>query len=232
MSVILSIESATECCSVALHKEGQLLGNVELLTGRSTAEMLTTAIENVLSLCKVDFNDLSAIAVSKGPGSYTGLRIGVSTAKGLAYALDLPLLSVNTLDAMIAEVQPFREEGIYFCPMLDARRMEVYCKLSDGLREILETSAVIVDENSFEEELKGQRILFFGPGANKCKTILESQENAMFFSQPLYPKAASMGVLAYKKYCSQAFEDLEAFEPFYLKEFMGTKPTKNKKVVA
>lgn len=230
MALILSIETSVEGCSVALHIDGRVLSNVELLAERSAAEMLTTAIGQNLQIADKNFDDLDAIAISKGPGSYTGLRIGVSTAKGLCFAKDIPLLSVNSLDAMIEEVKSFYPDW-YLVPMLDARRMEVYTKVVKGEKEEMPTSAVIIEESSFEPYLEKGKVLFFGPGSAKSKEVL-SHPNAVFAVKEIFPKASAMGVLAFQKFEAALFEDVAGFEPFYLKEFMGTKPTKNKKVVA
>ncbi|MGR3810231.1 tRNA (adenosine(37)-N6)-threonylcarbamoyltransferase complex dimerization subunit type 1 TsaB [Jiulongibacter sp. NS-SX5] len=230
MALILSIETSNEGCSVALHSSGELKSNIELFEERSTAEMLTTMISNCLAHSNVTFNNLDAIAISKGPGSYTGLRIGVSTVKGLCFASDLPLISVNSLDSMIEQVRPF-QAGMVLCPMLDARRMEVYSKIAKNEGVLLDTSAVVIDENSFKEFLEKEEVLFFGPGSSKCQSQL-SHSNALFLDADIRPKAAGMGRLAFMKYEAGEFEDVAEFEPFYLKEFMGTKPTKNKKVVA
>jgi tRNA threonylcarbamoyladenosine biosynthesis protein TsaB len=230
MALILSIETSVEGCSVALHVDGKLLSNVELFAERSAAEMLTTAIGQNLQIAGKNFDDLDAVAVCKGPGSYTGLRIGVSTAKGLCFAKDLPLVSVNSLDIMIAEIQPFYPES-FLVPMLDARRMEVYTKVVKAKAEILPTSAVIIESDSFREYAEKGETVFFGPGAAKCRDVLTS-ENAVFPDKEISPKAFSMGKLAYQKFEAGTFENVAEFEPFYLKEFMGTTPVKNKKVVA
>ncbi|WP_304238643.1 tRNA (adenosine(37)-N6)-threonylcarbamoyltransferase complex dimerization subunit type 1 TsaB [Jiulongibacter sediminis] len=230
MALILSIETSVEGCSVALHVDGKLLSNVELFAERSAAEMLTTAIGQNLQIAGKGFDDLDAIAICKGPGSYTGLRIGVSTAKGLCFAKDLPLVSVNSLDVMIAEIQPFYPDSS-LVPMLDARRMEVYTKVVKGKSEVIPTSAVIIEDESFKESLEKGETIFFGPGAAKCKEVF-THKNAVFPEKDISPKASSMGQLAFEKFEAGAFENVAEFEPFYLKEFMGTKPTKNKKVVA
>jgi len=230
MSLILSIETSSNGCSVALHSGGGLLSNSELFAERSSAEMLTTLIQNVLFVSKKTFADLDCLAISKGPGSYTGLRIGVSTVKGICFAKEIPLVSVNSLDIMIAQISEFYEGLI--CPMLDARRMEVYCKLTDSQgKEYMPTSAKIIDKSAFEEYLKEDKILFFGEGAEKCKTVIDNT-NALFLRKQIRPKAAYMGKIAFEKVVSLDFENISDFEPYYLKEFKGTQPTKNKKVTA
>ncbi len=230
MALILSIETSSNGCSAALHINGELLSNNELFAERSSAEMLTTLIQNLLSVSKKRFEDIDAIAISKGPGSYTGLRIGVSTVKGICFAKDIPLVSVNTLDIMISQVPAFYEGLI--CPMLDARRMEVYCKLTDSSgNEQMPTSAKIIDSGAFEDYLKDSKVLFCGEGAEKCKTAIVSS-NAIFLSNQIRPKASFMGKLAFEKVLKSDFENVSEFEPYYLKEFVGTTPTKNKKVTA
>jgi tRNA threonylcarbamoyladenosine biosynthesis protein TsaB len=226
MGIILSIETATQLCSVALHEDGDLLDTQELLEDRSHSEYLAVMIKNLLHNAGKSVNDLSAVAVSKGPGSYTGLRIGVSTAKGLCFGLKVPLISVNSLLSMAYEVQTQNLNKYDLCPMLDARRMEVYCLITDpNLKVKQKTKAVIIDESSFERELRKGGILFFGNGMAKCRKILGRHKNACFIDE-VYPKASNIGYLAYKKYKKEEFENTETFEPFYLKDFIATVPKK------
>jgi tRNA threonylcarbamoyladenosine biosynthesis protein TsaB len=226
MHTILSIETATKACSVALHEQGHLLGSQELHIDRSHSEYLAQMIKDLLSYTGKSVQDLSAIAVSKGPGSYTGLRIGVSTAKGLCYGLGIPLISVNSLLAMAHEVKKYTLENYDLCPMLDARRMEVYCMITDSDLNIRkETEAVIINETSFKRELKKGKILFFGDGMPKCREILGRNENACFV-EDVHPKAPNIGYLACRKYDQKDFENTETFEPFYLKDFITTIPKK------
>lgn len=228
MSFILSIDSADTACSVAIHQKGELLASVIKTEGRSSAEMLTLLIQEVMTQANLTYQDLNAVAISKGPGSYTGLRIGVSTAKGICYAANLPLVSVNTLTLMAEMVS----ESSYLCPMIDARRMEVYCSVFDANKRIIEpTAAKIIDSESFNELLTNQKITFYGSGAEKTKGLIV-HANAIFLDHLIYPDAKFMGHLVYDKFCKGEMEDLIAFEPYYLKEFMGTVPTKNKKVSA
>jgi tRNA threonylcarbamoyladenosine biosynthesis protein TsaB len=195
--------------------------------------MLTTLIQHVVKVSGLEFTDLDAIAVAKGPGSYTGLRIGVSTSKGLCFTLDKPLLAVNTLQALAWQVHNIVQsvsssETPLLCPMLDARRMEVYCALylADTLEQVSPTEAKIIDETSFAEFLKNQKIIFFGDGATKCKEVLGKNANAVFLEQTINPSAKGIGVLAYEAYQVNQFENIADFEPYYLKEFMATTPKK------
>lgn len=223
--LLLSIDTSTAACSVALHHNGTLLGCYELHTERTSAAMLTTLIGDVVRHTGHELAELDAIAVAKGPGSYTGLRIGVSTAKGLCFALDKPLLAVNTLAAMTEQVRAFYPSDHLLCPMIDARRMEVYCALYDtGGHEVEPTSALIIDGQSFTDRLAQGPVVFFGDGAAKCRAVLGNHPNALFPSQAVVPSARTIGVLATARYEAGQFENVATFEPFYLKEFMTTAP--------
>lgn len=233
MSIILSIETSTKGCSTAIHQGTQLLALSELFHEKSSSGMLTTLIQHVVKVSGLDFEAIDAIAVAKGPGSYTGLRIGVSTAKGLCFTLDKPLLAVNTLQAMAWQVHSvanaaYANDIPLLCPMLDARRMEVYCALyrADNLEQVSATEAKIIDEQSFAEILETQKIIFFGDGAAKCEAVLSQYPNAIFLKETINPSAKSIGVLAHEAYQTGQFEDVAAFEPYYLKEFMATTPKK------
>jgi tRNA threonylcarbamoyladenosine biosynthesis protein TsaB len=222
MSLILSIDTSTKVCSVALHKEGKLLAISELYTEKSHSGMLTTLCENVVKHAGFTLRDLDAIAVAKGPGSYTGLRIGVSTAKGFCFALDKPLISVNALEAMAYQVKDFYDETHLICPMIDARRMEVYCQVFDNqMNNISETEAKIIDEESFSELINEKKIVFLGDGALKCKDKI-THENAIFLQTEITPSARTVGILATNFYEKALFENVVTFEPFYLKDFVGT----------
>jgi tRNA threonylcarbamoyladenosine biosynthesis protein TsaB len=222
MKIILSIETATPICSVALHYEHRLLSIYELHSEKSHSEQLTVLIEQICKQNNILLKDISAVAVSKGPGSYTGLRIGTATAKGLCFALQKPLVAVNTLEAMVWQISAWVEPETLLCPMIDARRMEVYCLLANTKKEILEpTQALIVEPHSFEKYLSEQKIIFFGNGAKKCKDILK-HPNAIFWEN-LYPSARSVGQIAWQKYQQAEFENLIYFEPFYLKDFVSGK---------
>ncbi|MEA5426911.1 tRNA (adenosine(37)-N6)-threonylcarbamoyltransferase complex dimerization subunit type 1 TsaB [Arcicella lustrica] len=226
MALILSIDTSTKVCSVALHQDGKILACSELYTEKSHSGMLTTLCENIVNHSGFSLNQLDAIAVAKGPGSYTGLRIGVSTAKGFCFALDKPLISVNTLEAMIMQISDFFPENYLFCPMIDARRMEVYCSIWDKKHHnILETEAKIIDEYSFLDLLNTQPIVFFGDGAEKCREAI-SHKNAIFLDNTVHPSAKTIGILATKSFEESLFENVVSFEPFYLKDFVGTQPKK------
>jgi tRNA threonylcarbamoyladenosine biosynthesis protein TsaB len=200
------------------------------ISGEKThARLLTALIEDLLRQCNCQLTDIQAIAVAKGPGSYTGLRIGVSVTKGLCFALDKPLISVGTLEAMACQVIDYQsDDNLLFCPMLDARRMEVYAAVYNAsLETILPVSAVIVDESSFVEILSDKKILFFGNGAAKCQPVLGHQPNALFLEN-IFPSARQIGKLATGKFKQNIFEDVAYFEPFYLKEFLGNVSNKQR----
>lgn len=232
MSLILNIETATGVCSVALARDGQLLGLKESDTKNSHASVLTLFIDEVIKTAGITLSDLDAIAVSEGPGSYTGLRIGVAAAKGLCYALEKPLIGVSTLRAMAIGMphppppSPSREGeiNILYCPMIDARRMEVYCAIFDEKgKEIRETRAEIIDENSFMEYLGKNRIVFAGDGALKCRPLFDKHPNAVF-SEDFQVSARFMISLSEEKFSQKIFEDIVYFEPYYLKDFIAGKP--------
>ena len=223
MSVILCIETATSVCSVALSKEGSLFGHKETQIGNSHAEIITVFIDELIKASGLNYSDLSAIAVSKGPGSYTGLRIGVSTAKGLCYALDIPLISIPTLLTLsIGAEKKYGDQGalpVLFCPMIDARRMEVYSAIYDiNLKQVRETKAEIITADSFSKELENNRMVFFGDGAAKCRDFV-THPNAVFYDD-IFPSAQNMTNLAYTAYQNKQFEDVAYFEPYYLKDFI------------
>jgi tRNA threonylcarbamoyladenosine biosynthesis protein TsaB len=225
--LLLSIDTSTRGCSVAVHQDSVLLAAYELNSDKSASSMLTTLMQSAVEQTGYTLKDLDAIAVAKGPGSYTGLRVAVSTAKGLCYALDKPLIAINTLQAMAWQVLPFFGPEFRFCPMIDARRMEVYASVFDSEGEIVTPSeAVIMDEYSFEEQLAGNKIVFFGDGAAKCASLLSSNPNAVFIQGEIRPSAKTVGCLAAKSYQANNFEDLASFEPYYLKDFMTPPPRK------
>ncbi|KYG76445.1 tRNA (adenosine(37)-N6)-threonylcarbamoyltransferase complex dimerization subunit type 1 TsaB [Roseivirga echinicomitans] len=226
MPKILSIETSTTVCSVALTVDGNSLASQKLFLEKSHSTLLTVVIEQIMKQVGMEMTELDAVAVSKGPGSYTGLRIGVSTAKGLCYALDKPLIAVNTLLVMANEVNQQNHSQALLCPMIDARRMEVYTALYDGeLNELEKTSAKILEENSFDETLNQKQVLFFGNGADKFMALKNGEANAVFIDN-ITPSAWSVGLLANQAFLKGDFEDVAYFEPFYLKDFVATKPKK------
>lgn len=224
MALILSIETSTTVCSVAITEGNRVLAAEKLFMEKSHSNLLTIIIQDLLKACGLSLKEMDAIAVSEGPGSYTGLRIGVSTAKGFAYALDKPIIAVGTLKAMAYEVSQYNTEESLLVPMLDARRMEVYTATFDySLRAINEVKPLILDEDSFKETLANNIVLFHGDGSSKFKPLIESNKNARFI-EGLTPSAWAIGQLAFKKYLKEEFEDKAYFEPFYLKEFRATTP--------
>jgi tRNA threonylcarbamoyladenosine biosynthesis protein TsaB len=231
MALILSLETSTSVCSVALHDHEKLIAVLEIHKEQSHASKLAVLVEQVVKLAGVSLSDVKAIAVAAGPGSYTGLRIGASTAKGLCYALGVPLLAVETLKVMAAQVQQFNISDAILCPMIDARRMEVYCQLFDAsLNTMNNIEAKIIDEQSFLEMLTSNKIIFFGDGAAKCKSVIR-HSNALFL-EDIIPSATQLGYLANRKFEKNEFENLVSFEPFYLKEFMIKKPIDKEQITA
>lgn len=226
MAIILNIETSTQVCSVALSVDGKIQSMQESCTKNSHAERITLFSEYVVKESGISFQDLDAVAVSKGPGSYTGLRIGVSTAKGFCFAINKPLISISTLKSMAAGMTQTTEnpENFLFCPMIDARRMEVYSAFfNTDLEEIKPTAAVIVDEKFFNDLLVTKKTIFAGDGAAKCKDILSHQENALFIND-FNPSASFMAKLSEQKFHNQDFEDVAYFEPYYLKDFIAGIP--------
>ncbi|MFV8365175.1 tRNA (adenosine(37)-N6)-threonylcarbamoyltransferase complex dimerization subunit type 1 TsaB [Flavobacterium sp. XS1P27] len=222
MEYILNIETATKNCSVALAKEGKTIVCKEIAEeGYSHAERLHVFIEQIIKEAGITLNDLSAIAVSQGPGSYTGLRIGVSAAKGLCYALDIPLIAVDTLQALASQVAI--SNGLII-PMIDARRMEVYSAVfAPNLERKREVLAEIITENSFEN--LQETLYFVGDCAEKCKSVL-TKENYIFLDEIIYPSAKEMSAISFEKFKKSDTVDVAYFEPYYLKDFMITTPKK------
>jgi len=225
MALLLNIETSTKNCSVGLSKDGVLVAYKEENNGGySHAEKLHVFIEELLKEKNLTITDLDGIAVGKGPGSYTGLRIGVSTAKGLAYAGNIPLIAVDTLKVLAKSLHIDKEQLVV--PMIDARRLEVYTAIyNSNLEEILPVEAKIIDESSFHNELETCKVYFLGDGAHKCKEII-LHENANFIDDK-FPSVKEMAQLSEKKYQNKQFEDVAYFEPFYLKDFVVT-PSKKK----
>lgn len=218
MSLILHIETATKQCSVSLGKNGQLIACKELAEeGFNHAEKLHVFIEELIAETGNKIKDLKAVSVSKGPGSYTGLRIGVSTAKGLCYSLGIPLISVNTLEILARKIQI--EDGIII-PMIDARRMEVFTAHFDNEYNLIkETYALVLNEESFND-VEG-KVYFVGDGALKAKELY-TKDRFVFNDEVVYPSSRQMIDKSYQKFLNNEFEDVAYFEPFYLKEFMLT----------
>ena len=224
MATILHLETTTTNCSVCLAQSGEILTLKEHYSPQySHAEELHPFIQEVLRATKMDVGSLDAVAVSKGPGSYTGLRIGVSAAKGICYALDIPLISVSTLEALALQAAP--NKG-YVIPLLDARRMEVYSAVLDQAKKVVrEVQAEVITEASFREYLNKGPCLLIGPGAAKCETVL-LHKNASFESTAV-PSAKEMVGMAWEKWQKNAFENVAYFEPFYLKDFVTTAKKKS-----
>ncbi len=219
---ILCIETATTMCSVCITENDKVIACKELNNGFSHAENLHVFIEDVLKEANLTVKQISAVAVSKGPGSYTGLRIGVSSAKGLCYALQIPLLSIDTLQSMAYAAAQTKQDDILFCPMLDARRMEVYCAVYDNnLETIIPVKALVLDEKSVEVFNLNNPVCFFGDGMTKAKALLQSKGHTLFI-EDIFPSSVSMAAIAFKKFTAKQFEDVAYFEPFYLKEFFTT----------
>lgn len=233
MAAILVIETSTEVCSVALTIDGELADLIESKEGQNHARLVTVFAKKLLERNNIKPIDLVAVAVSKGPGSYTGLRIGVSTAKGICFARHIPLIAIGTLEAMARWVMQNRKlysitEAMptLFCPMIDARRMEVFSMVygQDG-SVVKPITAVIVDEDFLSAELTGNQIVFFGNGSEKCRQVLKSS-NAIFISD-IDASAEFMCDMAWQFYNKNKFEDVAYFEPFYLKDFVATVSKKN-----
>ena len=226
--MILCLETATPVCSVALNDGCCTLAVRETEGQNAHSEKITNFIREAMETAGIDYHQLDAVAVSKGPGSYTGLRIGVSTAKGICYAADLPLMAIDTLEAMAygmkGKLGSQIAENDLLIPMIDARRMEVYAAIFDAnLNRIKDTEAVVVDENSFAELRQNHRLWLFGDGAPKLSELFENQPNISIING-FKPSAAYMRPLAEKAMKEQQFVDVAYFEPFYLKDFVAGKP--------
>lgn len=219
MCFFLNIETSSSVCSVSISKNEQLICYKETQTGFVHAEKLHFYIKDVLDETKINLRELSAISVSKGPGSYTGLRIGVSAAKGLSFATKIPLISINTLKCMAQQALILKNEIAFYAPLIDARRMEVYTSIYDSkLNMIIPAEALIVDANSIKKYEVYSKIFFFGEGMLKCKQLLSKLSNADFI-EGITPSSKFMCQLVYEKFIAQDFEDVTAFEPLYLKDF-------------
>ncbi|GAF04420.1 tRNA (adenosine(37)-N6)-threonylcarbamoyltransferase complex dimerization subunit type 1 TsaB [Saccharicrinis fermentans] len=232
MAIILSLETSTKVCSVCLSNNSTILAKKELFEANSHATHLTVFIQDLFkSLPDLSIQDIDAVAVSSGPGSYTGLRIGVSVAKGICYALNKPLIAITSLECLAQAVinhpdlaDKTKPDTLY-CPMIDARRMEVYTALFDTKLKLVEKiNAKIIDETSYQAILHHHHIVFLGDGAEKCKETIV-HPNALFLDAQA-PLASNMVLLAHRKFEESDFEDTAYFEPFYLKDFVATTPKK------
>jgi tRNA threonylcarbamoyladenosine biosynthesis protein TsaB len=230
--MIICIETATNLCSVALCDSSGVISLKESNDLRSHASMLTVFIGQILKECGVSASNLEAVSVSKGPGSYTGLRIGVSVAKGMAFAASIPLIGIETTFSMFTGMtEKLKKEGkedleVLFCPMIDARRMEVYYALYDsGGNKIKDISAEVITENSFKSIPESQKIIVFGDGAQKCRNIMNRQN--IHFEDNFSMSASYMHMPALQAFKMNHFEDIAYFEPFYLKDFITTTQRKN-----
>lgn len=223
MPYILHIDSTTKVCSIALSKDDKLVQLVEIDSdGLAHSEKLHLFIEECLSKAQIQPSHLSAIAVSKGPGSYTGLRIGVSAAKGLCYGLGVPLISIETLTAMANSVASKVEDDAVLIPMIDARRIEVFCSIHQSGKTVKAVHSRILDEEPYDE-ISSDRVYYFGDGAEKAQDHLN--KNWIYLSEPK-TTATNLIPLAWKKYQNEDFEDVAYFEPSYHKDFKAGKPKK------
>ncbi|MFO7829793.1 MAG: tRNA (adenosine(37)-N6)-threonylcarbamoyltransferase complex dimerization subunit type 1 TsaB [Bacteroidales bacterium] len=235
MALILNIETSTQVCSVSVSDNGMVKGLKESHDEKSHAKYLTVFIDDLLNELNLSIHDFDAVAVSKGPGSYTGLRIGVSTAKGLCYAKNLPLISVNTLQSMAyglirkaheKQVSVPDIDQVLLVPMIDARRMEVYSAFFNSKGDFVrEVKAEIIDQDAYKDILASQPMIFFGNGSDKIANTINDQ-NAIFLPG-FFTSAVDMVDLSEKNFREQKFENVAYFEPFYLKDFVATKPKKN-----
>ena len=238
MGLILNIETATNACSVALAHNGNITTLKESLEEKSHSALLSVFIEEILSINKLSVSRLDAIAISKGPGSYTGLRIGVSTAKGLCYGGNVPLISVSTLQAMASGILTHESinnmnlkslKKTLFCPMIDARRMEVFTGIYDYSNKTIEDiQAKIIYQSSFDKYLSAKKVVLFGTGAHKCKQILKNKN--LIIIDKFNTSAKYMVDLAENAYKMEIFENVAYFEPFYLKDFIATVPKRKLKL--
>ena len=225
MAIILSLETSTPICSIALHRDGIMLAEKSLDLPGAHSEKLMGMIDTVLDECMLSIEDIHVVAVSEGPGSYTGLRIGVSAAKGLAFARDIPLIAISTLKALSCGAKPHVEEAGPIIGMLDARRMEVYREVFDyDLNTISELDSEIVDEKSFSTFLEKGKVYFVGDAIQKVSEVI-NHPNAVFLDVSI--SANYVGVLAHEKFQKKEFADLAYFVPNYLKEFKALQSKKN-----
>ena len=229
--MILCLETATPSCSVALVHNGEVLACEEDPKGQNHSEKITLFIDSVMKKAGISYDQLDAVAVSMGPGSYTGLRIGVSTAKGICYAVSKPLIAVETLEAMayggsaVISSECSERRNLLLIPAIDARRMEVYAAIFDeNVNKIKDTEAVIIDENSFADLKKDHHLYLFGDGADKCAEIF-ADDDKITVIKDFYCSAKYMNTIAQQKFNNSEFVDVAYFEPFYLKDFVPGTPT-------
>ncbi len=227
MALLLSLETSTHSFSCALHQDQKLIALRESVDLQSTASLLAVMVADLFTKSGLKKNQLNAVVIASGPGSYTGLRIGTATAKGICYALNISLISVNTLSLMVQQfISQFSEidlNDVLLCPMLDARRMEVYCMLTNNDDNIIEPiQAKVIDEQSFAARLGQQVIYFFGEGSDKCKDSIH-HTNARFVPG-IKPSASALGIIGLQKYLNEEIENADIFEPLYLKDFVIKKP--------
>lgn len=228
MSIILNIETATNICSVAISSNNTIIFEKENTTGPFHASLLGVFVSEALAYTRSNEISIDAVAVSCGPGSYTGLRIGVAEAKGLCYGLDIPMIAINTPEVMVNSVinNNSIDDETLLCPMIDARRMEVYAAIyNNKIEEVRDIRADIVDEQTYMEYLNKHKVIFFGNGSDKCQPII-THTNAHFLPD-IYPSAKYMASLSAKAFANSSFVDIAYFEPFYLKDFIATTPKKN-----
>lgn len=230
--MVICLETATNLCSVALCNSAGVISLRESSDSKSHASALTVFIEEILNEAGVKTRDLEAVAVSKGPGSYTGLRIGVSVAKGIAYASSIPLIGIDTTLSMFWGIAGSKKENMatniksLFCPMLDARRMEVYYAIYDNMgNTVKEIAAEVISEDSFNDIPESIKIMLFGDGASKCRDIIRRQN--IYYNDDFRISAAHMYTPAIQAFKARRFENVAYFEPFYLKDFITSKPRKN-----
>ncbi|MEQ8546762.1 MAG: tRNA (adenosine(37)-N6)-threonylcarbamoyltransferase complex dimerization subunit type 1 TsaB [Cyclobacteriaceae bacterium] len=222
MSLILSIETSTDVCSVAVHNESNLIAFQRYDLAKSHSSLLAVLIQQMLENADLKISDLSAIAVSAGPGSYTGLRIGVSTVKGIAFGQNLPVIALDSLDVLNAAFHRFQKEDEYAMPMMDARRMEVYCQIRDKAGAyVLKSKALIVEPDSLTL-YNNKPIVIFGNGAEKTLPIIGGEN--ITYLPGIVPEAVNMGLIAFQKFQKKEFVDAAYFEPYYLKEYRTIPP--------
>ena len=223
---ILNIETSTHICSVSLALNGETVQLLENTEDKTHAELVSVYVEKVLEAENIKAPELSAVAISAGPGSYTGLRIGTSVAKGICYGLNIPLIAIPSLYAMAYGAKNTLNKNALYCPFIDARRMEVYTAVYNAKLEVKkDTHALIVEKDSFNDLINDNTLVFFGTGAEKCKTIL-NHPNAIFLEE-MHVSSRNMSKLAYQKFLSGHFKDTAYYEPLYLKEFLAIKSKKS-----